>query len=551
MAAAAGDAVSFDLVDEPWIPVLTGGGTRLVSLRECLVNAHAVDSLATTSPLETVAVFRQVLLPAYLDAVFGEPRAPLPADGEAWEQRWKTGQLDRERLDSYLTRFADRFQLFGSRPFAQAAGLRTASDQPKPVSVLIAAAASGNVVPLFSARTEADPPALAPGQAARALLGAHCWDTAGIKTGAAGDPQVKAGKTTGNRTGPLGSLGVVMPLGRNLAETLLLHIPVQNQPLRPGDRPQWRASPDDQDYPGRPGWSTRPARGLLDLLTWQARRIRLIPEVTGSGQVVVRQAVMTAGDRLTDIPHYEPHTAWKHSDKAGHQVPVRHVAGRAAWRGLQPLLAVTDDPASPVTSPERLRQISSLLAGEYLPEDLPLQALTVGVQYGTQSAVVEDVIADQIPLPVTALDPSGPVRALLDRIVGQADGLRAAANRLGDDLRQASGGDKLAWNQGQRLGDMLVHEFTPLVRTILARLQADPGQADAAEDAWRRAARRLAIEAAEPALTAVPPGAFLGRTLKDDHPRRCSTAEASYRAAISKILGVSAPAATTNGGQPE
>src|SRR5205814_2537703 len=104
-------------------------------------------------------------------------------------------------------------------------------------------------------------------------------------------------------------------------------------------------------------------------------------------------------DRLTDILQEEPHTAWKYLAKAGHQVPVRHVAGRAAWRGLEPLLAVGDGPG-PVTSTDRLRQIGHLRVEGYLPEDLPLQVLTVGVEYGTQSAAVEDVIADHIPLPI-------------------------------------------------------------------------------------------------------------------------------------------------------
>jgi CRISPR system Cascade subunit CasA len=541
------DEPRFDLVHDPWIPVVTGGQVCQVSLRDCLVHAHEIDALAAAAPLEFVAVLRQVLLPVYLDAAFAEPGIPLPPDKGAWQQHWQAGRLDAHRIDSYLTRFADRFQLFGNRPFAQAAGLRTARNETKPVSVLIASAASGNNVPLFSARTEADPPELAPDQATRALLTAQCWDTAGIKTGADGDPQVKAGKTTGNMTGPLGSLGVVVPLGRNLAETLLLHIRFQPQTFRRDDRPQWRADPQDETYPGRPSWYTRPAFGLLDLLTWQARRIRLIPEVTGAGRVVVRRTVLAAGDRLTDIPQVEPHTAWKYSAKSKHQMPVRHVAGRAAWRGLEPLLAVGDKPDA-VTSTDRLRQIGNLRVWGYLPDDLPLQILTVGVEYGTQSAGVEDVIADQIPLPIAALDPSGPVRGLLDRVIAQAEDLRNAANRFGDDLRQAAGGGKLAWNRGQRVGDMLVHQFTPVVRQMLAQLQAAPGRVSAAESEWRDKARRLAINAAEPLLASTPPGSFLGRELKDGHVRRASVAEAQYRGAINSILGPREPAPTADGG---
>jgi len=541
-------APTFDLVHEPWIPVAGRGGPRRASLRDCLVSAHEIDGLAA-SPLEAVAVLRQVLLPVYLDAVFAEPRLPPPRDADHWERLWQVGRLDGELIDAYLARHAGRFQLFGERPFAQVAGLRTARDETKPVSLLIPSAAAGNNVPLFSARTETDPPALSPAQAVMALLAAHCWDTAGIKTGAAGDPLAKAGKTTGNMTGPLGSLGVVVPLGPNLAKTLLLHTPFTPQPFRTADRPQWRAEPADDSYPGTPAWSTRPALGLLDLLTWQARRIRLIPEPGSDGRAVVRRVVLAAGDRLADIPQgYEPHTAWRLSPKLKRQVPVRHVAGRAAWRGLEPLLAVGGDPGDQVTSTDRLRQIGELRMEECLPGDLPLQVLTVGLEYGTQSAVVVDVIADQIPLPVAALAPSGPVRDFLDRIVRQADDLRGAANRFGDDLRQAAGGNKLAWDKGQRAGDTLIHEFTPVARRILAGLQKEPGRVGEADGAWRATARRLAIDAAEPLLACVPPESFLGRELRDGHVRRASVAEARYRGAIDKILGPRELAPATNGG---
>jgi CRISPR system Cascade subunit CasA len=188
--------------------------------------------------------------------------------------RWQRGEFAREPFDAYLDERAARFDLFHpARPFAQVAGLRTAKDETKPVSLLVPRLAAGNNVPIFSARTESDPPALTPAQAARALLAAHCWDTAAIKSGAFDDPAAKAGKTTGNPTGPLGQLGVIVPVGATLFHTLLLNLPILPQGLEPKDRPQWQA-----DDPATSAWSARSAAGLLDPLTWQARRIRLVPE---------------------------------------------------------------------------------------------------------------------------------------------------------------------------------------------------------------------------------------------------------------------------------
>lgn len=523
--------LTFDLVREPWVPVLSGGTRVDVSLQDALTRADEWDGLSLDEPTQVVALLRQVLLPVVFDAL-GVPRS----DSE-WSQWWDAGALDEERTAAYLSEHAHRFDLFHPEcPFAQVGGLRTAKDETKPASLLLPAAATGNNVPLFSARTEGDPPALTPAEAARALLAAHCWDTAAIKSGAVDDPRAKAGKTMGNPTGPLGQLGVVIPLGPTLASTILLNTPIIAQGLAVEDRPQWRAEL------AVPAWSPRPAKGLLDLLTWQSRRVRLIPESDEHGRTVVRQVVLTAGDRLDPMPEDEPHTGWRRVDKpAGDRArrPVRHQPGRAAWRGMAALLATAQPTADGVSASQLIVQIADLRAENHLPVDLPLQVLTVGVAYGNQSAVVEDVMTDSLPLPVAALSPDGEVRQLLLEVAEQAEQLRRAANRLGDDLRLASGGEKLPWDKSQRLGDALVHQFTPVVRRMLAGLQREPERADDAESAWKHTARRLALDAAELALEATPPTAFLGRQESERIAHRLSVAEAWYWAAVRRILGPS------------
>jgi CRISPR system Cascade subunit CasA len=83
---------AFDLVQEPWIAVTRGGVRVEVSLLEALTDAHLIDGLAIDQPLETVAVFRQVLLPVVLDAL-GPPR-----DEGEWARRWEAGALDGDRI---------------------------------------------------------------------------------------------------------------------------------------------------------------------------------------------------------------------------------------------------------------------------------------------------------------------------------------------------------------------------------------------------------------------------------------------------------------------
>lgn len=522
---------SFNLVHQPWIPVVVAGRRTEVSLLDAVTDAADIDGLALDDPLPAVAVLRQVLLPVLLDAV--EPARSQ----DDWADRWDAADLGVKQVREYLDRWQARFDLLDTQaPFAQVAGLRTAKNETKPVSLLIPALASGNNVPLFSARTEAEPPALTLAQAARAVLVAHCFDTAAIKSGAEGDPKVANGKTTGNPTGPLGQLGVIVPAGRSLAHTLLLNLPILPGGLGKDDRPHWRADPVT------PAWSKRPALGLLDLLTWQSRRIRLVPDPAGAGPETVSQVVLTAGDRLDPLPiDVEPHTAWRQvaSPKAGDPPsrPLRHQAGLSAWRGLQSLLATSAPSEDKTTSSLLVRQIARLRGERLLPPDTWLQVLTVGVEYGNQSAVVEDVIVDEIPLPVAALTVDAPVRGLLLDVARQAEELRIAANRLGDDLRAACGADKVPWDKSQRLGEVVVHELTPTVRRLLAGLTREPDRCEDAAEAWRQVARRIALDAAEPLLAAAPPEAFLGRQVSERFAQRLSTAEAFYRAAITRILG--------------
>jgi len=526
---------AFNLIDEPWIPLVREGRREEVGIRAALVEAHTFDGLAIDDPLEAVAVLRQVLLPIVLGTL------DAPDDDQEWSERWHAEKFDSGPFIEYLEQRRERFDLFDDkRPFAQVAGLRTAKNETKPISLLIPRLASGNNVPLFSARTEDNPPALSAGAAARALLAAHCWDTAAIKSGAADDPRASAGKTTGNPTGPVGQLGVVVPLGANLFHTLMLNLPtLLTLPFQRDDRPQW-----DAERPSDHTWLERRAQGVLDLLTWQSRRIRLIPEQESeaSSKVVVRRVVLTTGDRLHGAVHdLEPHTAWRQVEKPKANEPplrpVRHQPGRAAWRGLEALLATNVQTKEGISAPMLLTQLAGLSVYGHVPENLPLRVLTVGVRYGNQSAVIEDVMVDEIPLPVVALVRDTEVRETVLTIADQAEQLRIAANQLGQDLRAATGGAKVPWDKSQRLGDVLVHALTPTMRRLLAGLARNPDKGNAALEAWTIAARRLAWEVAEPALSDAAPGAFLGRDPDKQFGPRLATAEASFSRSLTNILG--------------
>lgn len=537
------------------------GAFEEVGVRRLLLGAERFQDIAVELPTQKPAIFRQLLLPIVVDAL-GRPR-----DAAEWVAMFEAGAFSPEqcdKLNAYLDGHRHLFDLFGKdAPFAQVAGLRTARDETKGAALLVATAATGNNVPLFSSRSEGDSLELTPAQAARWLLHTHCWDTAAIKTGAVGDPRVKAGKTTGNPVGPLGQLGVVMPKGRTVYETLLLNIPF-GQPLLSDDLPQWRRREPDSRVEetlscATPAWQARASRGLLDVWTWQSRRIRLVPEETPSG-VRVTQVVVAAGDRLDSTPDHEPHTAWvvdsaatrgKKSGKGKVFSPVRprrHQLGRAAWRGLNALLAVdrageqidaTDVRAGFHTS-VLLSRIGAVR--ERLPQEYPLQVELTGIAYGTQSSVVEDVFFDEIPLPLTALNPDGIVCGSLLEALSQAESLAGAVNNLSADLRRAAGTEPIPWDKGQRPGDTLLHALDPLVRRLLVGLRTIGEDFELSErglTAWEQKAGRETWKVAEQVLSTAAPGLFSGRTVTKDGKERLyqlSRAERHFLDRMDEIL---------------
>jgi CRISPR system Cascade subunit CasA len=527
-----------NLVDDPWLPAqYADGRVERVSLRTVLLEADQVRALPVESPTLLPAVLRQALLPLLWGAV------GVPASMGEWARRREAGRLspaEREQVEASLVEQRDRFFLFDEkRPFAQVGGLEASSGETKPVSLLIPSVATGNNVPMFTAFPEDYPFSLSAEDAALWLLHAHCWDTAAIKTGAKGDGQAKQGKTTGNPTGPLGQYGVVVPEGSSLYETLLLNTPVIPDGLPARDRPQWAG-----EGPAGPGWESRPARGLLDALTWQSRRIRLFPEETDAG-VRVSRVLVCAGDRLSGVrPESEWHTAWTYTAKPKKgQAPLRprrHRADEHAWQGMAALLELGREGDEGPRTSGLLDQLSRLEVAGHLPEDFPLQVRTCGVVYGNQSAVVEDMLADALPLPVAALAADSRTRGAVLEAVDQAWRLSAALNGLSADLRRAEGAEPLPWDKGQRPSAEFLQSVDLPMRRLLRGLQAEAADDDRIEQgmtAWEQVLQELAWKVAVDLLAAASPSTFLGRKEKEGgRVWRAAFAERAFRRTAHQVL---------------
>ncbi|MGW8989121.1 type I-E CRISPR-associated protein Cse1/CasA [Streptomyces zhihengii] len=548
---------SFSLVDDPWLrlPPVGGGAARERPMRGALLDAHEYGDLVVEIPTQRIAVFRQTLLAVLTDAL------GRPTDEREWmtwfnRGRWSSEQ--REMLGAYLDEYLDLFDLFHPvTPFGQVAGLSTARGDTKTAGLIVATAATGNNVPLFASRSEGDAFSLTPAQAAHWLLHTHCWDTAAIKTGVLGDPKAKAGKTTGNPTGPLGQMGCTLLVGSNLFETLMLNLPMGVPTAT--DLPQWkRRDPAHPLTAGTPQWRERVPEGQLDLWTWQSRRVRLFPDSTDEGLRVPR-VLVAAGDRMPHTPETEPHTMWRVEPTGTRSKgrakdapkplrrPLRLQPGKAAWRGLDALLAPerqardSGEKTSGFATSKLLDQVGALAPD--LGESYPLRVELSGIAYGNQSAVIDDLMFDALPLPLAALEAQSDVRSALLEVAEQAEQLATAVNYLSGDIRRALGTEPIPWDKGQRPGELVLHALDPLVRRLLAGIRdvEDLERIEAGQLAWEQLAWHRTWEIADRLLQAVPITAFVGRSVssgegKPERTHRVSAAEAAFLKRRSEVL---------------
>ncbi len=531
--------MTYELLEQPWVPTAGPGGLIDRSVRRVLAEAHELHGLAALPATVNVAILRQVLLPIVLDA-FGPPRSI-----EELGERLRAGSVDLAILDDYLDRFAHRFDLFHpTEPFGQVAELATAKGEVKGIGLIVPTEASGNNVPLFAPRSEGGGLTLSPAEATRWLLHTQCYDTAAIKSGAVGDAHVKSGKTVGNPTGPVGRFGAVVPIGRTLYETLILNLPIRDAGLAADDRPWW-----DRPHPTA-SWSSRPAAGLIDLLTWQSRRVRLVYS-GDDASATVHGVVLCAGDRLDPFPVHdpvEPHCAWtidaKPKPGEPERRPQRHQAGRASWQGFKSLIARAPGTGAGHATSQLLQQVGELWSAGQLELGYPLNVDLAGIEYGNMSAIVEHIVHDALPLPVAALRATSEVGPTLDLVASDADELIKILNGLEGDVRRALGSDLLPWDKGERATARFVHQLDQLVRRLLRGMQLPspaPHSYDTVIDAWHAEARRLTLAAADDVLAQVPSAAFQGRlvTGSDKKERRynVATAELRFRSKLRELVG--------------
>ncbi|MDC7951641.1 type I-E CRISPR-associated protein Cse1/CasA [Methanomassiliicoccaceae archaeon COG_1] len=373
----------FNLLDEPWIVVLSRNGTiETIGLKEVFQRADEFEGLAGDSQCQDIAVMRFLLAILYATHLRAPSSVSKTCSEEAtidrWKSIWEKGNFKDGTISDYLEGQRDRFWLFHPDfPFFQSiVDKGTKYDANKLIGDL---SESSNKPRLFSNYGGVSKRVISYGDAARWLLYINGFDDTSVK------PSVRKAGLSSTGVGWLGKLGLVYIKGRNLFETLTLNFVLtdhKGEPF-PDGKAIWERSPTSEERV-----EIALPRSPIELLTMQSRRILLNRNdggVTGflslGGDIVRKENAFT-----------EQMTLWERTDD-GSFVPKRHDPSKSAWRDFSAIIAGSEENRLPGT----ICWSKTLENEGIFPYDVANFCI-VGVKYAEKGSCAEDTISDSISL---------------------------------------------------------------------------------------------------------------------------------------------------------
>lgn len=350
---------TFNLQDEPWIPVRTKAGEVMnVSLRDALLKAADYVALAETSPPNLIAMHRVLLAVLH--------RSLVTQHGK-WNDQdracWFREGLPQVEIRAYLDKWRERFWLFHpSDPFMQVAALEMAEEtreKQKAWPQIELEGACGNTPVVFNHAMDERPAAATFAIALRNMLGFFQFTPGGL---------VKTVRSS-DKAGPLVNTAAVLPIGRSLSETLLLALhPYESQ--SPDDLPSWeRPMPTIMTLSADPTL----ASGPNDRYTRLSRAVLLLKE---GGLPTLHWIRFAAGIALEEDPNAPDPMACYRINKDGKAIRVTYREGRAIWRDLPSLIP---DPGHATDIPPAVLGWAANLLEALGEWDSPVEVITAGI----------------------------------------------------------------------------------------------------------------------------------------------------------------------------
>ncbi|MBS3954226.1 MAG: type I-E CRISPR-associated protein Cse1/CasA [Methylomicrobium sp.] len=204
----------FNLVDEPWIPIVDIG---LVSLKD--IFSHSYYRSLGGNPVQKIALTKLLLAIAQ--------SASTPEDDDAWAESGVSGMS--EKCLKYLERWHDRFWLYGDKPFLQIPAIQTANMQS--YGAVLTEIATGNTTVLTQSQIEkplldADKALLLLTLMGFGLGGKKTDNSAVLSLGYTGKSNDKGKASTGKPGTAIGFMGFLhnFLIGQSIAETVWLNL---------------------------------------------------------------------------------------------------------------------------------------------------------------------------------------------------------------------------------------------------------------------------------------------------------------------------------------
>jgi CRISPR system Cascade subunit CasA len=267
----------------------------------------------------------------------------------------------------------------------------------------------------------------------------------------------------------------------------------------------------------------------------------------------VTRVLIANGEKLTpqNKVRDEPHTAWRRSEaqekKPGVSgtvyMPREHDPDRSIWRGLQSLLPGTSSrqrgDAAKFVAPGILEWIGYLGNERVLPPDHSVRVRAIGMVYGSQSSVVEDIVHDTLALrAVLTRKDAGALATVCISCVESAEAAAQAVGGLAGDLVAAAGGD--GTGSRSRAMERLYAQLDSPFRSWLLTVGTGPSELEL-QAAWHGEASRVTTAAARELLDNVPPACWEGRLVRG-HLLTAAHAEARFWKSVRSALPFAFPA---------
>lgn len=462
---------SFNLVNEKWIPcIMANGRLEEKSIAQVLTEPRDINEVFDGSPLVTIALHR--LLLAILHRNFMGPRTE-----EEWKALWNGGKgnWNTVKLLAYLDKWRDRFDLFSEKyPFYQCASIplpgadskwKAESYELSVIGMKHELAPYLNKATLFDHTIDDSPLAVQPEEASRLLLAFQSFALGGFSL--LSKPRIKGEESAKAAPLALAKGAVVLVKGKNLFETLMLNLHKYNRddeepfPMDADDAPAWERNETTIAVDRHP-------RGYLDLLTWQSRRVRFIPEVVVGGKTGVKRVVIRKGNQFPVNPTThesisahdigEPMLAFHKAKepKKGQDPwpPLSLKIDRALWRDSITMFQLVDKRDG---RPKTLTWLNDLSSADVIPQSATYNIEVMGMV--TDKATIDLWRHERFPLPLKFLEDQDLLSKLKDALSLAEDTGKFIGNSIWSlaKLAIAPGADRLNDLQKKAVDNFVGH----------------------------------------------------------------------------------------------